>query len=174
MHNKVVYRAAKSFAALGWPVLRFNFRGVGASEGTFGDGAGEAADVRAALDWLAERSGLPIVGTGFSFGSIVGLPVGAADARVSHLVGIGIPTDRFPFEALADTSKPKLFIQGEHDEFGPLDALRTGLERVAEPLRLEVVEDADHFFTDRLEALQQAITDYFSDTGGREGVRDPS
>jgi alpha/beta superfamily hydrolase len=168
MHNKVVYRAAKAFESLGYAVLRFNFRGVGASEGSPGDGAGESEDVRAALDWLAaEDPGLPLVLAGFSFGNAVGLPVGAGDGRVTHLVGIGTPTDRFHFDALSKSTKPKLFVQGDRDEFGPLEALRAGLHAVALPWKLVVVEDADHFFTGRLAALQQAITDFFSPSENR-------
>lgn len=169
MHNKVVYRAAKAFEQLGWPVLRFNFRGVGASEGSFGEGPGEAGDVAAALDWLAgEHPGRPIVVAGFSFGNAVGLPVGARDPRVTHLVGIGTPTDSFDFDALAGIEKPKLFVQGDRDEHGPLKELRNGLERVAEPWELVVIRNADHFFTGRLEALQKAIVDFFEATGVSE------
>lgn len=163
MHNKVVYRTAKALESLGWATLRFNFRGVGCSEGEFSDGRGEADDVRAAIDWLArERPGLPLVLAGFSFGNAVGLPVGAEDDRVERLIGIGTPVDRFPFDRLAGVAKPKLFVQGDRDEFGPLDALRAGLERVAEPKRLAVVEGADHFFTDRLEELQAAIVEWLA------------
>lgn len=158
MHNKVVYRAAKAFEGLGYAVLRFNFRGVGLSGGTFTGGAGETDDVRAALDWLAgERPGLPIVVCGFSFGNAVGLPVGAADERVDRLAGLGTPTDRFAFDRLVGVAKPKLFVQGDRDEFGPLHALRAGLARVAEPKELVVIDGADHFFTDRLEELGSAI-----------------
>lgn len=162
MHTKVVYRAAKAFEDLGWPVLRFNFRGVGLSEGAFKDGVGEAGDVRAALDWLAgEAPGRPLVVCGFSFGNAVGLPVGAGDDRVSHLVGLGTPVDRFPFDRLAGVSKPKLFVQGDRDEFGPLDTLRAGLERVAPPKELVVIEGADHFFAGRLEEMRAAISGWF-------------
>ncbi|MGH7542550.1 MAG: alpha/beta hydrolase [Gemmatimonadota bacterium] len=163
MHNKVVYRAAKAFEGLGWSVLRFNFRGVGASEGSFGEGRGEADDVRVALDWLATRhpdAGLVVAG--FSFGCVVGLPVGAADDRVTHLVGIGTPTDRFRFELLADVRKPKLFVQGGHDEHGPLSELEAGLAQVAKPWELIVVEGADHFFQGRLPEMQRAIVDFFT------------
>jgi alpha/beta superfamily hydrolase len=147
---------------MGWPVLRFNFRGVGLSEGEFEGGSGEAGDVRAALDWLAgERPGLPLVVCGFSFGNAVGLPVGAADERVSHLVGLGTPTDRFPFDRLAGVDKPKLFVQGDRDEFGPLEELRAGLTRVARPWDLVVIEGADHFFAGHLEEVQAAIVDWF-------------
>jgi alpha/beta superfamily hydrolase len=163
MHNKVVYRAAKAFEGLGWSVLRFNFRGVGASQGSFADGPGEADDVAAALDWLAERNpGMALVVAGFSFGCAIGLPVGAVDDRVSYLVGIGTPTDRFRFELLADVLKPKLFVHGANDEHGPLPELEAGLARVAKPWELVVVEGADHFFEGRLPELQRAIVDYFA------------
>lgn len=163
MHNKVVYRAAKAFEELGWSVLRFNFRGAGASGGRHDDGVGEAEDVAAALDWLAANEpGVPLVVAGFSFGCAVGLPVGAADDRVTHLVGIGTPTDRFRFELLADVGKPKLFIQGDHDEYGPLPELEAGLAAVGKPWELVVVEDAGHFFEGHLPELQRAITDFFT------------
>jgi hypothetical protein len=163
MHNKVVYRAAKAFEGLGWSVLRFNFRGVGASEGSFADGRGEADDVRAALDWLADRNPRSaLVVAGFSFGCVVGLPVGAADDRVTHLVGIGTPTDRFRFELLADVRKPKLFVQGGRDEHGPLPELEAGLARVAKPWELVVVEGADHFLEGRLPEMQRAIVEFFT------------
>ncbi len=168
MHNKVVYRAAKAFEWLGWSVLRFNFRGVGLSEGSYADGIGEADDVAAAIDWLARRDPeTGIIVAGFSFGNAVGLPVGAKDPRVSHLVGIGTPTDSFDFDALAGTPTPKLFVQGDGDEHGPLEELQRGLERVAEPWELVVVRNADHFFTGRLGALQKAIVDFFEAAGAR-------
>ena len=164
MHNKVVFRAAKAFESLGWAVLRFNFRGVGCSEGEFTGGDGEADDVAAAIGWLAgERPELPITLAGYSFGNAVGLPVGAGDGRVERLVGIGTPTGLFPFDALADVTKPKLFVQGDEDEFGPLDELREGLERVAEPVELVVVGGADHFFADRFDELQDAITGWLEE-----------
>ncbi|MGH7571370.1 MAG: alpha/beta hydrolase [Gemmatimonadota bacterium] len=163
MHNKVVYRAAKAFERMGWPVLRFNFRGVGASEGAFAGGIGEADDVAAAIDWLAgQHPSARLIIAGFSFGNTVGLPVGARDPRVTHLVGIGTPTGSFDFDALAGATQPKLFVQGDRDEHGPIDELRKGLERVAEPWQLVVVENAGHFFEGRLTELQEAIVDFFS------------
>ena len=163
MHNKVVYRAGKTFEGLGYSVLRFNFRGVGASRGRHDEGVGEAEDVAAALDWLAERNPrAALVVAGFSFGCAIGLPVGARDPRVSHLVGIGTPTDRFRFELLADVTKPKLFVQGANDEHGPLPELEAGLARVAKPWALVVVEGADHFFAGHLPEMQRAIADFFA------------
>ncbi len=94
MHNKVVYQAAKALHQRGAAVLRFNFRGAGQSEGAHDRGIGEQADVRTALDYLsAEFPGKPIVLAGFSFGSWVGLRVGCEDARVTRLIGLGLPVD---------------------------------------------------------------------------------
>lgn len=164
MHNKVVFRAAKAFERLGYATLRFNFRGVGRSRGTFDEGAGEAEDAKAALDWMAgEHPGLALVHCGFSFGNAIGTPVAAADDRVDRLVCLGTPTASFRFERLAQVVKPKLFVQGEHDEHGPLKALREGLARVAQPWTLVVVNGADHFFAGHLEEMERAIVGYFSD-----------
>lgn len=160
MHNKVVFHAAKAFASFGWPVLRFNFRGVGGSTGSYGEGIGEQEDARAALDFLQTDR---VVMAGFSFGSVVGLTVGASDERVRALCGIGLPVGmagRVPSEIQAST-KPKLFVQGRLDEFGPPEAMEPWFEQVAEPKRLEWVEGADHFFTGYPEPLKAAITRYF-------------
>ncbi len=163
MHNKVVYRAAKVFESVGYPTLRFNYRGVGRSEGLFDDGFGEADDVQAAINWLVtNRPGPDVVLCGFSFGAVVGLPIGAGDDRVTHLVGLGTPTGRFPFDRLSDVTKPKLFIQGDNDEYGAVDLLRDKLKTVGEPWELVVIEGADHFFTHRLDELEQAIASRFT------------
>ena len=169
MHNKVVFRAAKAFERLGYPSLRYNFRGVGRSAGDFDDGAGEAHDVRAALDWMAdEHPSLPLVHCGFSFGNAVGTPVAAAHPRVDCLVCLGTPTRSSTrgllFERLAEVTRPKLFVHGENDEHGPLIELRAGVAQVAEPKRLVVVPGADHFFAGRLEDLERAIVDHLSDS----------
>src|ERR1700750_2844278 len=88
LHNKVVYHAMKVFSGLGLPVLRFNFRGVGLSEGEFDHGAGELDDARAALDWMDSTLQLPILVAGFSFGSFVGMRAGCGDPRVPGLIGL--------------------------------------------------------------------------------------
>jgi hypothetical protein len=163
MHNKVVFRANKAFERLGYPSLRFNFRGVGRSRGSFDEGPGEAQDVRAALAWMArEHPAVPLVHCGFSFGNAVGTPVAATDERVDRLVCLGTPTGSFPFARLADVVVPKLFVQGEHDEHGSLEELREGLARVARPWRLVVVEGADHFFAGHLDEMEDTIVAYLS------------
>ena len=152
MHNKVVYHAAKSFSHFGLPVLRFNFRGTGLSEGAHDDGRGEVDDVRSALDWLDRRfDGLPLLFAGFSFGSNVGLRACCGDHRVRGLAGIGLPVRaanrdyRYDFLP-ACGSVPKLFISGDHDEFSPQGTLESYLEAASHPKRIVWIPGADHFF----------------------------
>ena len=158
MHTKAVFRAAKAALSLGLPTLRFNFRGVGKSEGVFAQGIGERDDARAALDSLSERfAGLPLMMMGFSFGSWVGLSVGAADSRVAALVGLGVPADSYDFSFLVPVTKPKLIVQGSEDVHGPHDRVMQLFSSLAEPKEIHWVEGADHFFTGRLDEEQRAI-----------------
>jgi len=158
MHNKVVFRIAAALVEHGIPALRFNFRGVGRSTGEFDAGQGEAADIRAALDALDARyPGLPLLLAGFSFGSWVGLPVGCADPRVTHLLGVGVPVSLLRTDDLAGCDKPKLIVQGEHDQYGPRDTLTAWYARIPEPKRLTIVPDADHFFTQQQSELAAAL-----------------
>lgn len=159
MHYKVVFRAAKALQHHGVAALRFNFRGVGRSEGAHDQGRGELDDVRAALDELERRfPGLPLLAGGFSFGSVMALRVGVADARALALFALG-----FPLARVADTSfldggrKPRLFVQGERDQFGDGARLRELVERLPEPRALEIVPGADHFFTGHLDRLQEIV-----------------
>src|SRR5262249_18028074 len=162
MHNKVVFRIAQVLGEWGMPVLRFNFRGVGRSTGHFDEGRGEAVDVRAALEVLAGRfPGLPLCLAGFSFGAWVGLPVGCADARVRQLLGAGVPVALLGTDALAGCAKPKLVVQGEADQYGPLETLRAWYARLSEPKTLAVVSGADHFFTEHQAELRDAMRAYF-------------
>jgi alpha/beta superfamily hydrolase len=150
MHNKVVYHAAKVFSSFGLPVLRFNFRSVGLSEGEFDHGKGEQNDARAALSWLEHNFKRPILFAGFSFGSHVGLRACCGDIRVKGLIGLGLPVRAegrdYTYGFLPKCVVPKLFISGDHDEYGPRDVLEKVLERAPEPKRLLWVEGADHFF----------------------------
>jgi len=158
MHTKVVFRAAKAALSLGFPTLRFNFRGVGKSEGSFGHEAGERDDARAALDALSARyPKLPVVVMGFSFGSVVGLAVGAGDPRVSALVGLGVPAASADLGFLRGVTKPKLIVQGTEDVYGPPARVQELFDALAAPKQLRFVEGADHFFTGRLDEVQRAV-----------------
>jgi uncharacterized protein len=161
LHNKVVYQAAKSLAALGIPVLRFNFRGAGRSAGVHDKGRGEQRDVQVALDFLAwEFPRTPLLLAGFSFGSWVGLRVACADSRVSDLIGLGIPVNNSDFSYLSACTKPKLFVQGANDEYGARPTVEEIVAALPGENRLVISDGADHFLTGHLAVLDRAITDW--------------
>jgi uncharacterized protein len=164
MHTKVVYQAAKALARIGCAVLRFNFRGVGLSEGRYDDGAGESADFRAALDFMGQRyPEARLWSAGFSFGAWIALTTGAADARVSTLIGIAPPLARYDFEAVRTSRKAKFFIQGEFDELFPLKDLQQFYARAEEPKELVVIDSADHLFDGKTTDVGDAIEDLLGD-----------
>jgi alpha/beta superfamily hydrolase len=150
MHNKVVYHAMKVFSSLGIPVVRFNFRGTGLSEGQHDDGQGEQDDVRAAIDWTEKNLKLPILLAGFSFGSSVGFRAACGDPRVKGLIGLGVPVRAdgrdYRYEFLPHCAGPKLFISGDHDQYGPQDLVEEILGTAAEPKEIHWIAGADHFF----------------------------
>jgi alpha/beta superfamily hydrolase len=162
LHNKVVFHTMKALNGFGYPVLRFNFRGAGLSQGEHDDGSGEVEDVRTALDWLDREFHLPLIFAGFSFGAAVGLQAACPDARVAAVIGLGLPVstidDRvYDFEFLRTCMKPKLFVSGERDQFGPRAKLERVMETLPEPKKLVIVEGADHFFEGRLRELRETI-----------------
>lgn len=150
MHNKVVYHAMKALSSFGLTVLRFNFRGVGLSEGEHDNGRGEQEDVRAAVDWLEHNFGKPILFAGFSFGSQVGMRACCGDARVKGLIGLGLPVRAegraYSYGFLPKCIAPKLFLSGDRDEFGPREQLARVWNSAPQPRRLVWIEGADHFF----------------------------
>jgi len=164
MHTKVVYQAAKALSRIGCAVLRFNFRGAGASDGAFSNGPGELDDFSAALDFMHDRyPGTPLWAGGMSFGSYVGLTAGAADPRVTTLIGIALPVSRYDFGAVAASPKAKFFIHGEFDELCPLKEMREFYARCAEPKDLVVIDAADHLFEGTVSQVAEAIEDLLGD-----------
>lgn len=158
MHNKVVYQAAKGLCRTGAAVLRFNFRGVGTSDGAFDDGPGEMADYRAALDFMAARfPKAEIWAAGFSFGAWIAMTVGAADDRVTTLIGIAPPVDQYDFSAVLHSLKPKFFIQGDRDDICPYQAMREFYARVPGPKELVTIDGADHFFDGKTSEVADAV-----------------
>jgi alpha/beta superfamily hydrolase len=158
MHNKVVYRVARALRSSGYVVLRFNFRGVGKSEGRHDLGVGEIDDARAALGWLRYRyPDLPYTLAGFSFGSRVILSLGCGLRDAARLIALGFPAKRDPVGLLAQCTVPKTFIQSTHDEFGPPPEMERFYAQVAEPKRLIWVEAEDHFFAGGLDELERQV-----------------
>jgi uncharacterized protein len=167
MHTKMVYQAAKALSRIGCAVLRFNFRGAGASTGSFDEGPGEMADFRAALDFMQQQyPGAPLWTAGMSFGAWVALTVGAEDPRVSTLIGIATPISRYDFSVVEKSTKPKFFIQGELDEICPLKVTREFYARAAEPKELVVIDAADHLFDGKVSEAADALEDLLEDWTG--------
>jgi uncharacterized protein len=161
MHNKVVYHTMKVFQSFGLPVLRFNFRGTGLSEGLHDDGRGEVEDVRSALDWLERELHLPILFAGFSFGSNVGLRATCGDARVKGILSLGLPVHAegrdYKYTFLPGCLQPKLFVSGDADQYGPKPMVETIVATAAPPAQLVFIPGADHFFTGKLQQMQIAV-----------------
>jgi alpha/beta superfamily hydrolase len=164
MHTKAVFQSAKALARIGCAVLRFNFRGVGRSTGAFDAGRGEQDDFRAALDFVHDRyPGAPLWAAGMSFGSWIALSVGAADPRVSTLIGISLPLSRYDFTPVAESQKAKFFIQAERDEICPLKDARDFYARAVEPKELVIIDGADHVFDGKASEVAEAIEDLLGD-----------
>jgi uncharacterized protein len=167
MHTKMVYQSAKALSRIGCAVLRFNFRGAGASAGSFNEGPGELADFRAALDFMQQQyPDAPLWTAGMSFGAWVALTVGAEDPRVSTLIGIAPPLSRYDFTSVEKSAKPKFFIQGEFDEICPLKVMREFYARAAEPKELVVIDAADHLFDGKVSQAADALEDLLEDWNG--------
>jgi len=168
-HNKVVYHSMKVLNdpawGLNWPVLRFNFRGAGLSEGSY-DGGAEAGDVLAALEWIENEYKRPVVVVGFSFGAVMALQAccGLVPPRagVRAIAALGLPTQveirTYSYSFLRTATVPKLFLSGEHDQFAPLAQLKAVAASASEPKKLAIISGADHFFTRQLEPMQDALS----------------
>jgi alpha/beta superfamily hydrolase len=168
MHNKVVFHAMKALHSFGFPVLRFNFRGTGLSEGNH-DGRDEVRDVEAAIEWLKREFRLPIIFAGFSFGAARGLRACCPDPDVRALISLGTPVEAegrlYSYKFLADCQKPKLFLSGDHDQFGPHEALEEVVASAAEPKELVFVP-GDHFFEGHLDEMRMTIESWLHELLG--------
>lgn len=167
MHNKVVFHAMKALHSFGFPVLRFNFRGAGLSAGRH-DGRDETGDVQAALIWLKREFGLPIVFAGFSFGAAIGMRACCPDPEVDALISLGTPVEAdgrlYSYRFLRDCSKPKLFVSGDRDQFGPHEELEEVVASAADPKEL-VFLPGDHFFEGHLAEMRLTLQSWLQEQG---------
>jgi hypothetical protein len=161
MDNGVVVGIARVAAMWDFTSLRFNFRGVGRSTGTFGGGHSEQEDVRGGIDFLEERRNPSLILlAGYSFGAVAGLPVGADDHRVRGLIGVAPPLEMSDFGFLRDCPKPKLFVCGDRDVICPPSKMEELFEILVEPKWLRILPGIDHFSYERKGLLQGAIGDF--------------
>ena len=165
MHTKVVFQAAKALTRIGCLVLRFNFRGVGRSAGTWDNGRGEMDDYRAAVDFVSARyPELELWAAGFSFGSYIAMTAGADDDRMCALIGIAPPVNRYEYASVKLSTKPKFIVHGESDELIPLKAVREFYARLQDPKELIEIDRANHLFEGQAsevgDALEELLTDF--------------
>lgn len=174
MHNKVVYHAMKALNSpewgLCWPVLRFNFRGTGLSQGSY-DGQAEAGDVLAALGWLENEYHRPLALVGFSFGAAMALsaccssPPALRKVRLLALLGlpIQVPDFSYCYPDMAECAISKLFLSGAEDQYAPAAQLASTVAAAAEPKQLVLLPRTDHFFTGQLEPMQSALAGWLKE-----------
>jgi uncharacterized protein len=164
MHTKVVYQSAKALTRIGCVVLRFNFRGVGLSAGTWDEGRGEMDDYRAAVDFLAGRHpGLQLWAAGFSFGSYIAMTAGAGDDRICALIGIAPPVNRYEFASVKLSAKPKFLVHGERDELISLKNVRELYAQLDEPKEMVEIDRANHLFDGQASEVGDALEELLSD-----------
>ena len=162
MNNKVAYILARAFNDLGAVSLRFNFRGVGRSAGSFDNGNGETGDALAAMDWMrAKYPGLPLWLGGFSFGAYVALRA-QSERPVKRLVTVAPAAERFNTAPIKLPIYPWLLIQGDADEVISPQTVFDWARNLRHPPSLVVLKGAGHFFHGRLNELRQAVVEYFS------------
>ena len=173
LHNKVVYHAMKALNDPAWgfelPVLRFNFRGAGRSEGEH-DGAAEVDDVLASLEWLENEFRLPVIAVGFSFGAAMMLQACCRvidNPNLRALAALGLPLAAegrsYDYSFLKDVFIPKLFLSGDRDVFAPAAQLQQTVASAAEPRHLALLPGADHFFTGQLESMQRVLSGWLKE-----------
>ena len=164
MHTKVVFQSAKALARTGCIVLRFNFRGVGRSAGSWDEGRGELDDFRAAVDWMTgQYQGLEIWAAGFSFGSYIATTAGSDDDRICTLIAIAPPVNRYDFAPMKRSTKPKFIVHGEADELIPLKAVREFYAQLREPKELVEIDRANHLFDGQASEVGDALEDLLGD-----------
>ena len=158
MHNKVVYRLARGLRKARAVALRFNYRGVNLSQGSYDQGEGELEDARACLGYLRGRyPDLPLTLAGFSFGSRIVLRLGCGGAGARRIIAVGFPSIFKDRSYLEGCSVPRIFVQSTHDEYGPVSEIEAIVGALPEPKKLILVEAQDHFFAGGLEELERVV-----------------
>jgi len=166
MHNKVAYMLARAFVAAGIPSLRFNFRGVGKSEGEHADGIGEIGDALAAMTYLKEQyPNTPMLLAGFSFGSFVSLGVVNRPDVIEHfalqgLVTVAPPVGRWDFTNFKALGIPYLIVQGDSDELVDAEVVKNWTESLDPKPQFKMIPEADHFFHGKLTLLKQEVLNW--------------
>jgi alpha/beta superfamily hydrolase len=163
MHNGVVVAIARALAARGVMALRFNFRGVGDSEGQHDYGRGERTDLAGALDWLLTRPEVDagrISVVGYSFGAWVALAHAQTDARVAAVAAVSLVAEYGDVDSMQSFAGPKFFVTGESDALAPPDALGELVDQLPPPKTLRLVPGADHFWWGREQEVAELVAGF--------------
>jgi len=161
MENKVVARASRYISEAGIEAIRFNFRGVSQSEGSFDSGRGERDDLRAVIDYVAgisPEASLAVVG--FSFGAWVGLDVGEKHPAIRALVGLAPPVRMFDFHFAGESSKPKLIVYAENDQFTDSATTKAWIEKANPPIESILIPGVDHFFGPQVDEVGLKVAEF--------------
>ncbi len=170
MDHPVMTTALETAFQEGFSTLRFNFRGVGESEGSYGEGIGERQDVKAAVNYFFSRLKTdhpPLILVGYSFGAWAGFPIAVEDERFEGMVGIAPPLEVYDFGYLKGCKKKKLFIAGDRDSFCPASLLERWYQQLEEPKSLALIRGADHFLFSHTRFLIQPLREFFRKSGLR-------
>jgi len=166
MNNRVVYAMFQAFQRRGFSVLRFNFRGVGRSQGVFDHGQGELRDAASALDWMQtyNPNSRIVWCAGFSFGAWIAMQLLMRRPEIHRFICAALPASLYDFTFLAPCPSSGLVIHGEHDIVTATDAVRKLTDRLQHQrsidIDLEVIEGADHVFAKRLDVLSEVVERY--------------
>ena len=165
MDNNVVCSLCEALTKASFVSFKFNFRGVGASQGEFGQGIGEQTDVEAAISFISRLKGINstrIGLAGYSAGAGFAIPVGSGDSRIKALAAVSPPLNMFSFDFLGSCLKPRLLVSGSRDDFTPADQFLEFCQNLAEPKQCEIIEGADHFWWEYESRLAAKVTAFFT------------
>ncbi len=166
MHNKVIYALHQVFVRQGFSTLRFNFRGVGRSQGGFGRGEGELTDAASALDWLQSTNpnARACWIAGYSFGAWIGMQLLMRRPEIDRFISVAPPANIYDFAFLAPCPSSGLIIQGDKDDVVPEESVKKLTEKLSKQrdifIDYRVLKGATHFFSDKLEKLESMTEDY--------------
>ncbi len=176
MNNKVTYALYQTFVKRGFSVLRFNFRGVGRSQGQFDSGIGEMSDAAAALDWMQTHN--PNASTcwiaGFSFGAWIAMQLMMRRPEIGGFISLAPPADEYDFTFLAPCPASGQIIHGDRDEIVPREAVDKLAQKLSSQKNIvidyNVIDEADHFFSNRMDTVNQLVGDYLDKAFSEEAA----
>ncbi|NCC21077.1 MAG: alpha/beta fold hydrolase [Alphaproteobacteria bacterium] len=176
MNNKITFSLFQTFASRGFSTMRFNFRGVGRSQGMFDRGEGELSDAAAALDWMQEiNRNAPYVWIGgFSFGAWIGMQLLMRRPEIQGFVSVAPPANLYDFTFLAPCPSSGLILQGNRDDVVPENSVEKLVSKLRQQKGIEidyrVMDGANHFFHDKVDGLCAHVHDHLNMVGGGRRV----